>query len=395
MILSFKKLCRITPILVLMLPACKKDKPNIEVSFCNGGMVPDTVIFTETNIDGADYIWQLFAANGTALSDPTPTAAVNSIYSRFDSAGSYKVRVDVDNKSSAEIDFTLRDFVTEGTEVGVSFYDSDLTVWTIFPESDCNSAIQVQRTNGIGGIDYLASNNRIYYVPNDLISCFPNGEDLETISADRFSLRDIVIDQSNEHVLLAAFDQDLASDVIVQTTVDKLVSLPNDVFDEIYLIGDFIEQLTYDPMELKAFYTIGNEFISSIELTAQADTTSRSYGSDLEKTALVFDISHRRLYFAEGNGPCMIVAVNPDQPGQRLFARTVPCDGSIRGMDIDEVELDIVYTDSENIWLINVDNQNQPRALITDVNRVIERDELDPRPIDPPISDVVIARYRN
>jgi hypothetical protein len=126
----------------------------------------------------------------------------------------------------------------------------------------------------------------------------------------------------------------------------------------------------------------------------QAPTNQRDFGSALSKSAIAYDVRNNRMYFAEGSSPCTIVGVNPDQPTQRLFTRQVPCDGFIQGIDIDEEEMDIVYTDGENVWLIRIDNQSAPVALIADLNKTIQKDNEDfSEPVVPPVGDVVIAKY--
>lgn len=383
--------CFCVGLILISVYGCKKDKPNLEYTFCNGGMVPDTVTFMESNLDGSAYLWQLFDANGTALSSPTSTGAVNSIFARIDSAGSYKVKVDVDNESSGEINFTLRNIVTEGTQRAVSFFDNNFTLWSVYPDSDCRAAIRVKQVNGIGGIDYYREANKIYYVAgNDLIFCFPNGEELVTVTGQGFS--DICIVQSNGRVFISTFGT-----VIHQTTVANIVNaVENQNYDATFPIGESIDQLTYDPQGNDFYFTNSSTSIYRTEAITSVVVEPEDYGSDLAKTALVYDVLNRRLYFAEGNSPCFIKAVNPDQPNQILLTVQVPCDGSIRGMDMDEQEQDIVYSDGKNVWMFNLAFPTAQIALVTDVDKTMQKDVLNfSTSIQPPIGDVVIARYQD
>jgi hypothetical protein len=387
---SLLKLTLITGLIVIT--GCKKDKPNIELTFCNGGMVPDTVTFSETNLDGADYIWTIFDEDGNSIIGPASTGSLNSAFTRFDNTGTYKIKVDVDNESSSERDFTLKDFVTEGSQRAVSFFDNFSVLWTVYPDSDCHAAVRVKKVNGVGGIDYYQEENKIYYVAgNDMLFCFPNGESLTTLNGNQ-GFTDIVIEQSTRKVFLSTF-----SDTIFQTTVGNLVTaVQGGSFDADYPVDNFVGQLTYDPQGNTFYFTGDNADVSSREAVAGAPTETNQFGSASIKTAVAFDIRNRRLYFAEKGDPCRIVVINPDQPGQPVTTYLVPCQDEIEGMDIDEQERDLVYTDGENVWMFNLDNATNVVALVNGYNRTMQKGNLNfDDSIELPIGDVVIAKYED
>lgn len=390
-LLFFRKLA---PLLLLTILACKKDKPNITVSFCNGGMVPDTVTFIESNLSGDEHIWQLFGANGTALANPVNTGAINSIFGRFDSAGTFRVKIDVNNESSTEVTFTLKDFISEGTERGVSFFDSDRIVWTVYPDSDCHAAVRVKETNGEGGIDYYAAENKIVYVPLSIITCFPNGEDLEEVESPGFSLQDIVVVQSTGEVFIGAFDGDLGEDVILQTTFDNIPALANNSFTARFPVTEDVKQLAFDPVDRVFYFVNEDPFVHMRDATPGGQTISGEFGSALEKTAIVYDIGSRRVVFAEGIFDCTIVIVDPAQPDDRILEFSVPCDGRVNGIDLDEDSDDLVYTDGESIWMVNLNQTAVVIPLVISNNRTIRKDDVNfNTPLTPPINDVVIAQY--
>lgn len=384
---------KLSPICLLLLFACcRKDKPNIEITFCNGGMVPDTVTFTESNINGAgDYIWQLFDANGNTLEGPVSTGSLNSIFARLDDAGAYKLKVDVDNESSTEFDFTLRDIITEGTQRAVLFFDAFQVLWTVYPDSDCHAAVRVKQVSGIGGIDYYRAANKIYYVAgNDLIFCSPNGANITTLEGQGFA--DICIEQSTGKVFIGTFGGS-----ILQTTINNLSNaIPNELYDAEYPVDEFISQLTFDPQGNTFYFVNGNESVNSRLAEDGAPTNQNQFGTALQKTAIAFDVSHRRLYFAERGSPCNIVVFNPDQPGQPLVVYQVPCEDRIEGMDIDEEESDLVYTDGENVWMFSIANPTTTVPLVTNFSKTMRKGELSfSESIEIPIGDVVIARYQD
>ncbi|HLF62355.1 MAG TPA: hypothetical protein VI603_01285 [Saprospiraceae bacterium] len=383
---------KLSPIcLLLLFVCCRKDKPNIEITFCNGGMVPDTVTFTESNIDGADYIWQLYDVNGNTISGPVNTGSVNSIFARLDNAGGYKLKVDVDNESSTEFDFTLRDIITEGTQRAVSFFDAFQVLWTVYPDSDCHAAVRVKQVSGIGGIDYYRAANKIYYVAgNDLIFCSPNGENLTTLEGQGFA--DICIEQSTGKVFIGTFGGS-----ILQTTINNLSNaIPNAQYDAEYPVDENIGQLTFDPTGNTFYFVNGSTLVNSREAAQGAPTNQDQFGSTLQKTAIAFDVRNRRLYFAEQGSPCNIVAVNPDQPDQPLAVYQVPCEDRIEGMDIDEQESDVFYTDGENVWMFSIANPTTIFPLVTSYSKTLRKGELNfSESVEPPIGDVVIARYQD
>jgi len=389
-------LVKIIPLLIILIASCKKDSANIAISFCNGGMVPDSVYFMETNLNGNDYIWQLFSVNGTALTTAQSTGSVNTAVIRFDSAGTYRVKVDVDNAQTAEVSFTLRDYIAEGAQRGVSFFDSDLIVWTVDPDSDCRAAVRVKQPNGEGGIDFYQAENKIIYTPFTIISCFPNGEDLEEVSSDRFSLRDLVIEQATGKVFLGAFDDDTGDDVILETTIPNIPALANNQFTTRYPVSENIDQLTYNPVS-RIFYFVNEKATIKIrEAVDGAGTTEETFGSQEEKSAVVFDIGRQRLIFGEGVFDCSIVIVDPSKPGQRETVFSVPCDGRINGIDLDESTRDLVYTDGENVWMVNLSATTSFIPLILSNDRTMRKDDITfDREVSPPIFDVVIAQYKD
>jgi hypothetical protein len=297
----------------------------------------------------------------------------------------------VNNESSAEFDFTLRDVITEGTQRGVSFFDAFQVLWTVYPDADCHAAVRVKQVSGIGGIDYFLQENKLYYVAgNDLIFCFPNGEDLTTLEGQGFA--DICIEQSTGKVFIGTF-----SGEILQTTVSKLeTAIPNEQYDAVYPVDESIGQLTFDPQANTFYFTNGSEFINSRKAEDGAPTTQDQFDSSLPKTAVAFDVRNRRLYFAEQDATCNIVVVNPDQPDQPIAVFSVPCEDRIEGMDIDEQESDLVYTDGENVWIFSITNPATVTPLVTSYQKTMRKDDLDfSDPVEPPIGDVVIARYRD
>ncbi len=342
---------------VLVFSNCKKDKnkpagfsANFNTSFTNGGMVPDSVVFSAVYADAENYNWNV---SGVTLSGKTVGVNITA-------AGGYVAQLTANSGSYSETEtsfFTLKNYPPNGTTA--SFLNNNGEINTVVLDASQPSTLpidSIENEQMSGGMDYDDDDNKLYYT-GSIIRANPNGTDKETILFTDLPgefIRDLVVDSQEDMIYYSlAMDQQFLDEVWkmpinggqaellfeFQPSIDHLAL--NDSENIVFAVSDAdSEIIIYDP-------NTGLDSYSSFE------------GA---KHALVWNNTESMLYFVEdinNDNTYDIVKSDPTLPNPTSEivvnnASTLP----ILGIDIDEKNQILYWTDQAEGAIIQLELNN-------------------------------------
>lgn len=346
--------------LTISISNCKKEKNKPEgfsadfsTSFTNGGMVPDSILFSATYPDADNYNWNV---SGVITSGKNIGIKVNN-------PGDYVVQMTASSGSYNETEtsfFTLKNYPPNGTTA--SYLNSGGEINTVVLNAINPTELPIDSVENLqltGGMDYDDDSNKLYYT-GSIIRSNPNGSEKELIlSTDPPAefIRDLVFD-SGENIIYYSYS-------LLQEIVDEVYKLkveggqPELLFE----LEPSVDHLALNESEDIVFAVSEGDFEIIIYTPNEGLDSYSSFEGD--KHALVWNNTENMLYFVESiddNETYNIYKSDPTtvSPSSELVvggASTQP----ILGIDIDETNQILYWTDQDEGAIVQLE-LNNPQA---------------------------------
>lgn len=341
---------------------CKKEnnKPDgfsadFSVSYSNGAMVPDSLLFTADYHDADEYTWNI---SGSIFSGQNLKAG-------FFIAGNYVVSLTASQGDYSETETfypALYNYPPYGTVA--SFLTDNDEIKTVVLSGAAPFVVSVDTVDSgfqiSGGLDYDDEIKKLYYT-RSLSRSNPNGTDKQSIfftDPPEDFVRDVVVD-SEDNVLYFSHS-------ITQEIADKVmkISSVNLSTELLFEYQPSVDHLAINESENILFAV--SEGNPDMVIYTPNEGLSFYSGHGGDKFALVWNNTENLLYYVEDiDGDNTYDIVKSDPTAANPLPEIVVSNAStqpILGIDIDEINQVLYWTDQATDAIYQIDLTN-PQAV--------------------------------
>ena len=345
---------------IFFFSTCKKEKnkpegftANFNTAFTNGGMIPDSILFSASYQDAESYNWNISGVQATG----------KDVSVKILLPGDYVAEMTASTGSYSETElsfFTLKNYPPNGTSA--SFLNGSGEVNTVVISASQPPVLPIDSVENLqmaGGMDYDEDNNKLYYT-GSIIRSNPNGTQKETIlqtDPPGEFIRDVAVDGGDQMVYY--------SYSLIQEFVDEVYKIPANGGQPEFLFEfqPSVDFLTVKEDDDIVFAVSQGEFnIIIFDPTTGLDSYSSFEG---DKYALVWNNTENMLYFVEdieNDGTYDIVKSDPTaaNPSTVRVIENVSTE-PVLGIDIDEKNQVLYWTDQVQGTIMQLE-LNNPQA---------------------------------